>query len=117
MESLRKAGGEYGAATGRPRRVGPFDAVASRYGLKCQNADQIALTKLDVLSQFDEIPIIVGYKKDGQFVDHFDPTDNLELCEPVLKYIPDGRKIFLPAPVGSSSLKMPVLTFCRLKNY
>ena len=44
-ESLRKAGGEYGAATGRPRRVGPFDAVASRYGLKCQNADEIALTK------------------------------------------------------------------------
>ena len=50
LEELRQAGGEYGAATGRPRRVGPFDAVASRYGLKCQNADQIALTKLDVLS-------------------------------------------------------------------
>ena len=92
MESLRKAGGEYGAATGRPRRVGPFDAFASRYGLKCQNADQIALTKLDVLSQFDEIPIIVGYKKDGQFVDHFDPLDNLELCEPVLKYIPGWKE-------------------------
>ena len=45
---VRKYGGEYGAATGRPRRVGPFDAVASRYGLKCQHADKIALTKLDV---------------------------------------------------------------------
>ena len=47
-EQLRKAGGEYGAATGRPRRVGPFDCVASRYGLACQGADKIALTKLDV---------------------------------------------------------------------
>ena len=63
MELLRKFGGEYGAATGRPRRVGPFDAVASRYGLKCQNADKIALTKLDVLSMMKEIPVIVGYKK------------------------------------------------------
>ena len=46
-DDLRRAGNEYGAATGRPRRVGPFDAVASRYGLQCQNADRIALTKLD----------------------------------------------------------------------
>ena len=50
------------------------------------------MTKLDVLSQFDEIPIIVGYKKDGQFVDHFNPMDNLELCEPVLKYIPGWKE-------------------------
>ena len=68
-ESLRKAGGEYGAATGRPRRVGPFDAVASRYGLKCQRADKIALTKLDVLSYMQEIPIITGYLYKGKETD------------------------------------------------
>lgn len=54
-EGLRRKGGEFGAATGRPRRVGPFDAVASRYGLRCQKADRIALTKLDVLSGMNEI--------------------------------------------------------------
>lgn len=70
-ESLRKAGGEYGAATGRPRRVGPFDAVASRYGLKCQRADKIALTKLDVLSYMQEIPIITGYLYKGKETDTF----------------------------------------------
>ena len=77
MELLRKFGGEYGAATGRPRRVGPFDAVASRYGLKCQNADKIALTKLDVLSMMKEIPVIVGYKKGNQEVTDFDPIEDL----------------------------------------
>ena len=92
MESLRKAGGEYGAATGRPRRVGPFDAVASRYGLKCQNADQIALTKLDVLSHFDEIPVIISYKKNGQTIDHFDPMEDLDHCEPVLQYLPGWKE-------------------------
>ena len=62
---LRKYGGEYGAATGRPRRVGPFDAVASAYGLKCQNSDLIALTKLDILSYMRETPNynrIIKYK-------------------------------------------------------
>ena len=88
MESLRSAGGEYGAATGRPRRVGPFDVVASRYGLKCQNADKIALTKLDVLSKFDEIPVITGYRQDGVLLDSFDPMIDLGSCEPVIKYLP-----------------------------
>lgn len=88
MESLRSAGGEYGAATGRPRRVGPFDVVASRYGLKCQNADQIALTKLDVLSKFDEIPVITGYRQDGILLNAFDPLEDLDSCEPVIKYLP-----------------------------
>ena len=77
-EALRKAGGEYGAATGRPRRIGPFDAVASRYGLKCQNADQIALTKMDVLSSMKEIPVITGYKRDGVVTMDFDPMDELD---------------------------------------
>ena len=88
MESLRSAGYEYGAATGRPRRVGPFDVVASRYGLKCQNADKIALTKLDVLSKFDEIPVITGYRQDGVLLDSFDPMIDLDSCEPVIKYLP-----------------------------
>ena len=61
-ETLRKAGGEYGAATGRPRRVGPFDAVASKYGIRMQGADEIALTKLDVLSDMDEIEVCVAYE-------------------------------------------------------
>lgn len=88
MESLRSTGSEYGAATGRPRRVGPFDVVASRYGLKCQNADQIALTKLDVLSKFDEIPVITGYRQDGILLNAFDPLEDLDSCEPVIKYLP-----------------------------
>lgn len=87
-ESLREAGGEYGAATGRPRRVGPFDAVASRYGLKCQNADKIALTKLDVLSSMDKIPVITGYRKAETVTDRFDPLENLELYDPVIEYLP-----------------------------
>ena len=92
MELLRKSGGEYGAATGRPRRVGPFDAVASRYGLKCQNADKIALTKLDVLGSLDEIPVIVGYRKNGQLIDEFDPLENLDSYEPVIKYMQGWKK-------------------------
>ena len=87
-EALRKAGGEYGAATGRPRRVGPFDAVASRYGLKCQNADQIALTKMDVLSSMKEIPVITGYKRDGVVVMDFDPMDELDSFVPVVEMLP-----------------------------
>lgn len=86
-ESLRQAGGEYGAATGRPRRVGPFDAVASRYGLKCQNADRIALTKLDVLTGMKRIPVITAYECNGCRIDNFDPTINLDACTPVVQYL------------------------------
>ena len=75
-EKLRKAGNEFGAATGRPRRVGPFDAVASRYGLQCQNAGDIALTKLDVLSSFEKIPVITGYRVNGKLITDF-PTNIL----------------------------------------
>ena len=92
MESLRKSGGEYGAATGRPRRVGPFDVVASLYGLKCQNADKIALTKLDVLSELDEIPIIVGYRHNGETTTMFDPLEDLDSCEPIIEYLPGWKK-------------------------
>jgi adenylosuccinate synthase len=88
QQDLRAAGGEFGAATGRPRRVGPFDAVASRYGLRCQNADKIALTKLDVLSSMKEIPIITGYNDPNGSLVEFDPTDNLDLCTPVIYKVP-----------------------------
>lgn len=88
QEKLRQSGGEYGAATGRPRRVGPFDAVASRYGLKCQNADIIALTKLDVLCPMKEIPVITGYKKDTIQMEEFDPMENLEDYTPVIEMMP-----------------------------
>ena len=87
-QDLRTAGGEFGAATGRPRRVGPFDAVASRYGLKCQHADKIALTKLDVLSYLKKIPIITGYSSPNGSLEEFDPTDNLDLCTPVTYNVP-----------------------------
>lgn len=91
MEELRKAGGEYGAATGRPRRVGPFDAVASRYGIMCQNVDDIALTKLDVLSDFDTIPIITAYSIDGTITKDFVTDSRLEKAEPVIEELPGWK--------------------------
>lgn len=89
--ALREAGGEYGAATGRPRRVGGFDVVASRYGVKIQGATDIALTKLDVLSYLDKIPICVAYKIDGKRVDVFPSVIELEKAEPIYEYV-DGWK-------------------------
>lgn len=89
--ALREAGGEYGAATGRPRRVGGFDVVASRYGVKIQGATDIALTKLDVLSYLDKIPVCVAYKIDGKRVDVFPSVAELEKAEPVYEYV-DGWK-------------------------
>ena len=91
-EELRKAGGEYGAATGRPRRVGPFDCVASRYGLACQGADKIALTKLDVLSSMKEIPVITGYKLDDVEVPRFDTLSDLDRVQPVVTLLPGWNK-------------------------
>ncbi len=89
---LREAGGEYGAATGRPRRVGPFDAVASRYGIRCQGADEIALTKLDVLDGYDEIEICTHYKLDGKILNEFPFTDVLDDCEPVFEKVRGWKK-------------------------
>lgn len=86
-EKLREAGGEYGAATGRPRRVGPFDAVASRYGIRCQGADEIALTKLDVLSGHDELEVCVAYELDGKRLIDFPFTDVLDDCKPVFEKV------------------------------
>lgn len=88
-DALREAGGEYGAATGRPRRVGGFDVVASRYGALMQGATEIALTKLDVLSYLEKIPVCVAYKVDGKRVDVFPSGDELVRAEPIYEYL-DG---------------------------
>lgn len=82
-ESLRQAGGEYGAKTGRPRRVGPIDIVATRYGVTVQGATEIALTKLDVLSYMDRIPVCVKYMVDGAKRDDFPFPVVLEEAKPV----------------------------------
>ena len=86
-EQLRAAGGEYGAATGRPRRVGGFDVVASRYGVRVQGADEIALTKLDVLSYLDRIPVCTAYEIDGQRTEEFPNGDKLTRAKPVIEYM------------------------------
>ena len=86
-EKLRAAGGEYGAATGRPRRVGPFDVPASRYGVQVQGADAIALTKMDVLSYMDKIPVCVAYEVDGVRTESFPSGDRLERAKPVIEYV------------------------------
>lgn len=86
--ALRDAGGEYGAATGRPRRVGGFDVVASRYGVKMQGCTSIALTKLDVLSYLDKIPVCVAYDIDGERVDRFPIGVKLAKAKPIYEYLP-----------------------------
>ena len=92
-EALREAGGEYGAATGRPRRVGSFDAVASRYGLRMQGADEVALTKLDVLSYLDQIPVCVAYElADGTRTEDFPFGYALASAKPVIEYRPGWKK-------------------------
>ena len=88
-EKLREAGGEYGAKTGRPRRVGPIDIVATRYGIQCQGATDIALTKLDVLSYLDKIPVCALYTLIGQQTDYFPFPAVLPDAKPVVEYL-DG---------------------------
>ena len=85
-EKLREAGQEYGAKTGRPRRVGPVDLVATRYGVEMQGATKIALTKLDVLSGMEKIPVCVRYKVDGEETDEFPFPTQLAKAEPVIEY-------------------------------
>ncbi len=90
-EKLREAGGEYGAKTGRPRRVGPIDLVATRYGVECQGATTIALTKLDVLSYLDRIPICARYELNGKQTDAFPFPAVLPEAKPVTEYVPGWR--------------------------
>jgi adenylosuccinate synthase len=90
-EELRKRGGdggEYGATTGRPRRVGWFDAVATRYGCRMQGATEVALTVLDPLGYLEEIPICVGYEIDGEVTGEFPNTTQLYKAKPILRKLP-----------------------------
>lgn len=87
-EELRRAGEEYGAATGRPRRVGGFDVVASKYGVLCQGADELALTKLDILSDIKNIPVCVAYEVNGEIIHDFPSGEALNIAKPVYEYLP-----------------------------
>ncbi len=88
-EKLREAGAEYGAKTGRPRRVGPIDIVATRYGVQLQGASSVALTKMDVLSYMDKIPVCTKYIVDGELTDIFPRPDLLAKAQPHIEYL-DG---------------------------
>ena len=93
-EELRRRGGsagEYGATTGRPRRVGWFDAVATRYGCRVQGATEVALTNLDVLGYLDEIPLCTAYASDGEHTTTFPTTGPLERAQPVVTTLPGWR--------------------------
>ena len=84
-------GGEFGATTGRPRRMGWFDAVASRYGVQIQGSTEVALTVLDVLGYLDELHICVGYEIDGKVTKDFPTTPELEKAKPVYKTLPGWK--------------------------
>ncbi len=84
-------GGEFGATTGRPRRMGWFDCVASKYGCRLQGATDVAFTVLDVLGYLDEIPVCVGYEIDGEVTTDFPVTAKLEKAKPVLKNLPGWK--------------------------
>ena len=93
-EELRRRGGdggEYGATTGRPRRMGWFDCVASKYGCRLQGATDVAFTVLDVLGYLDEIPVCVGYEIDGEVTTEFPVTAKLEKAKPVLEKLPGWK--------------------------
>ncbi len=86
-DKLREAGFEYGAKTGRPRRVGPIDIVATRYGVRCQGATNIALTKMDVMGYMERIPVCVQYEVNGEKTDEFPFPCLLNDAKPVIEYL------------------------------
>jgi len=93
-EELRRRGGdagEYGATTGRPRRVGWFDAVATRYGCKVHGATECVLTNLDVLAYLDEIPVCTAYEEGGETLTLFPSTPRLMRCKPVYETLPGWK--------------------------
>ena len=93
-EELRRRGGdggEYGATTGRPRRMGWLDLVAARYGCMVQGTTAVAFTVLDALGYLDEIPVCVGYELDGKRIDYFPPTAQLKRCKPILEVLPGWK--------------------------
>ncbi len=91
-KALRKAGFEYGAKTGRPRRVGALDIVATRYGVEVQGATEIALTKLDVLSYMKKIPVCTHYRINGELTNEFPFPTALKYAEPVIEYFDGWQK-------------------------
>ena len=93
-KELRDRGGdkgEYGATTGRPRRVGWFDCVATRYGVRLQGGTDVALTNLDVLGYLDKIPVCTGYEIDGVVTKDFPNPTQLDRCKPVIEYLPSWK--------------------------
>ena len=110
--ALREAGGEYGAATGRPRRVGAFDAVASRYGVRVQGADQLALTKLDTISYMEKIPVCVAYDIDGKIVEDFPTGEALNIAKPIFEYV-DGWKCDISACRKKEDLPEKALEYVK----
>lgn len=110
--ALREAGAEYGAATGRPRRVGAFDIPASAYGVKVQGANELALTKLDVLSYMDKIPVCVAYEIDGVRCDKFPTGDRLLRAKPVIEYL-DGFKTDISKCRTADDLPEAALEYIR----
>ena len=94
-DELRKRGGdggEYGATTGRPRRMGWFDCVASRYGCRVQGATEVAFTVLDVLGYLDELPVCVGYEIDGKVTKDFPTTSDLKKAKPIYEKLPGWKQ-------------------------
>ena len=122
-DRLREAGGEFGAATGRPRRVGGFDIPASKYGVLMQGADEIALTKLDVLSYLDKIPVCVKYDVDGELTDIFPSGGALRNAKPIYEYVDgwkcdiSGCRTFdeLPENAKKYILYIQKMTGCKIK--
>lgn len=121
--ALREAGGEYGAATGRPRRVGAFDAVASAYGVRMQGADEIALTKMDVMSYMEKVPVCVAYDIDGVKTTEFPTGEALNKAKPVIEYLPgwncdiSGCRKFEELPIEARNyvLALEKMVNCPIK--
>ena len=121
---LREHGHEYGAATGRPRRVGPFDAVASRYGVQCQGCDELALTLLDVLDYMEEVPIVTAYKlTDASTTTRFPIGKPQDDAQPVVETVPGwhcditGVRRFedLPQAAQNYVTRLEELVGCKIK--
>lgn len=109
---LREAGSEYGAATGRPRRVGGFDVVASKYGVMVQGATELALTKMDILSYMDRIPVCVAYEIDGERTTEFPTGERLLKAKPVYEYL-DGFKADISGCRKESDLPQAAISYIR----
>ncbi|MPN44544.1 Adenylosuccinate synthetase [bioreactor metagenome] len=121
---LREEGAEYGAATGRPRRVGPMDIVATRYGVTMQGATEVALTKVDILSYMEQIPICTQYELHGEKTDEFPFPAVIAEAKPVIEYMPgwqcdvSGCRNFddLPKAAQEYILFIEKSIGCRISN-